>query len=103
MTYPEVIERLARHLRLNFVPGTTAVPWAEASDEERDVWCIEATHFLEVAVGTPVPVSPHHPTAMEFVEDEEPVVLAEGALPPTSTEFTPEMELPSKWSQPRSV
>ena len=44
-----VIERLARHLRLNFVPGTTAVPWIAASEEERDVWLTEAVHFLQVA------------------------------------------------------
>lgn len=86
---PDTIERLARHLRKNFVPGTTDVPWNEASAEERDVWCTEAAHFLEVAGCWP-PVSPHHPTAGEFAEDE---------VPPGGWG---DMELPPKWSAPRS-
>lgn len=83
-----VIERLARHLRKNFVPGTTDVPWRDADDEERDVWLTEAAHFLEVAMRTAIgwtvapvssPVSPMHPSVMllpvpdtEFVEHGNP-------------------------------
>jgi hypothetical protein len=101
-----VIERLARHLRKNYRPGTTDVPWADADDEERDVWCTEAAHFLEVAqleiLGWSVPVSVNHPTVAllpveetvlpgPFVEDEPPLMVVEGTT-----------KLPPKWSQPRS-
>lgn len=105
-----VVERLARHLRKNFVPGTTDVPWRDADEEERDVWLTEAAHFLEVAaleaLGWSVPVSPQHPTVAlapvddaEFVEDGPPLIVVEGTVP-GSSEYTP--ELPPKWSHPRS-
>lgn len=75
-----VIERLARHLRKNYVPGTTNVRWEEAEEEERSVWMTEAAHFLEVAtleaigwtvqpatnVVVPVGVSPNHPSVVRL-------------------------------------
>lgn len=51
MTAPDddAVERIAMFLRLNYVPGTTHVNWADAEQDERDAWLAEAAHIYQLA------------------------------------------------------